>query len=83
MLQLSRDADYMSKPSITDLDMNYQRDFAIRNTKDNNLTIHMSGSENLKSRKAWKRDVRSCAVIISSNSTDDEIPRTPTQPSAS
>ena len=28
MLQLSRDADYMSKPSITDLDMNYQRALA-------------------------------------------------------
>ena len=72
----------MSKPSITDLDMNYQRAFAIRNPK-NNLSNFFHNGGRLKSWKAWKRDVRSCAVIIPSNSTDDEIPRTPTQPSAS
>lgn len=43
----------------------------------------MSGSENRTLRKDWNRDTRSLAVIISSNSTDDEIPRTQTQPNAS
>ena len=48
MLQLSRDADYMSKPSITDLDMNYQRAFAIRNPK-NNLSNFFHNGGRLKS----------------------------------
>lgn len=43
MLQLSRDADYMSKPSITDLDMNYQRDVAIRNPKNNTQSSFIEG----------------------------------------